>query len=271
MSVRASSLTPGDELAETVATLLEQMGENSYREGLIDTPRRVAESLRFLTEGYAADPQSIVGDALFALDGYDDMVVVKDIAFFSLCEHHLLPFFGRAHIGYVPEGRVVGLSKLPRLVDAYSHRLQIQERMTREIAEAINTVVKPRGVGVVVEGRHLCIEMRGVKKESSQTATSCMSRMRVRPSTPRKPMLLVLGRRSCLSPLIQTSGSSANSLCSSLSRSMAMRSASPCSSRFASLHASPKPTILGTLSVPALESRSCPPPRVNRAPIPFGP
>jgi GTP cyclohydrolase I len=174
MSAAVSSLRPRDELAETVAALLEQLGENPDREGLIDTPTRVSESLRYLTEGYASDPATIVGDALFALDGYDDMVVVKDIAFFSLCEHHLLPFFGRAHIGYVPEGRVVGLSKLPRLVDAYSRRLQVQERMTREIAEAINSTVNPRGVGVVVEARHLCLEMRGVQKESSQTLTSCM-------------------------------------------------------------------------------------------------
>jgi GTP cyclohydrolase I len=174
MSTAVSSLRPGDELAETVAALLEQLGENPDREGLIDTPTRVSESLRYLTEGYASDPATIVGDALFALDGYDDMVVVKDIAFFSLCEHHLLPFFGRAHIGYVPEGRVVGLSKLPRLVDAYSRRLQVQERMTREIAEAINSTVNPRGVGVVVEARHLCLEMRGVQKETSQTLTSSM-------------------------------------------------------------------------------------------------
>jgi GTP cyclohydrolase I len=174
MRIAAKSLKPDDELADTVAALLEQLGENPDREGLLETPGRVAESLRFLTEGYAADPATIVGDALFAVEDYDDMVIVKDIAFFSLCEHHLLPFFGRAHIGYVPEGRVVGLSKLPRLVDAYSHRLQLQERMTRDIAEAINTVVTPRGVGVVVEGRHLCIEMRGVEKESSQTVTSCM-------------------------------------------------------------------------------------------------
>jgi GTP cyclohydrolase I len=174
MSTAVSSLRPGDELAETVAALLEQLGENPDREGLIDTPTRVSESLRYLTEGYASDPATIVGDALFALDGYDDMVVVKDIAFFSLCEHHLLPFFGRAHIGYVPEGRVVGLSKLPRLVDAYSRRLQVQERMTREIAEAINSTVNPRGVGVVVEARHLCLEMRGVQKETSHTLTSSM-------------------------------------------------------------------------------------------------
>ena len=174
MSIAASSLTPGDELAETVATLLEQLGEDPDREGLLETPTRVAESLRYLTGGYSADPANIVGDAIFALNGDDDMVVMKDIVFFSLCEHHLLPFFGRAHIGYVPDGRVVGLSKLPRLVDAYSRRLQLQERMTREIAEAIDSAVNPRGVGVVVEGRHLCIEMRGVEKESSQTVTSCM-------------------------------------------------------------------------------------------------
>ncbi len=174
MSIAAPSLVAADALAETVAALLEQLGEDPDRDGLIETPHRVAESLRYLTEGYASDPETVVGDALFALDGYDDMVVVKDIAFYSLCEHHLLPFFGRAHIGYVPDGRVVGLSKLPRLVDAYSRRLQVQERMTREIAEAINEVVTPRGVGVVVEGRHLCVEMRGVEKESSQTVTSCM-------------------------------------------------------------------------------------------------
>jgi len=174
MSIAAKSLPPGDDLEETVAMLLEQLGENPGREGLLETPSRVAASLRYLTGGYAFDPSTIVGDALFALDGLDDMVIVKDIAFYSLCEHHLLPFFGRAHIGYVPDGRVVGLSKLPRLVDAYSRRLQLQERMTREIAEAINSVVAPRGVAVVVEGRHLCIEMRGVEKESSQTVTSCM-------------------------------------------------------------------------------------------------
>ena len=174
MTIAASSFESDDELAETVATLLEQLGESRDREGLVETPRRVADSLRYLTEGYAANPSNVVGDALFALAGYDDMVVVKDIVFYSLCEHHLLPFFGRVHIGYVPEGRVVGLSKLPRLVDMYSRRLQVQERMTREIAEAINTVVTPRGVGVVVEGRHLCMEMRGVEKQNSQTLTSCM-------------------------------------------------------------------------------------------------
>src|SRR5258708_38239247 len=174
MSIAARPFAPGDELAETVAALLDQLGEDPDREGLIDTPARVAESLRYLTEGYASDPATIVGDALFALEGYDDMVVVKDIVFFSLCEHHLLPFFGRVHIGYVPDGRVVGLSKLPRLVDAYSRRLQVQERMTSEIAEAINTTVNPRGVGVVVEGRHLFLQSRRGQEPTSHTLNSCM-------------------------------------------------------------------------------------------------
>src|SRR6202165_3993956 len=174
MSVAIPALTDGDDLDQVIVNMLVQLGEDPARDGLVDTPRRVADSLRFLTEGYAADPHTIVGDAVFEHEAYDEMIVVRDIAFFSLCEHHLLPFFGRAHIGYLPEGRVVGLSKLPRLVDAFSHRLQLQERMTQEIAEAIDTVVSPRGVGVVVEGRHLCVEMRGVEKESSQTVTSCM-------------------------------------------------------------------------------------------------
>src|SRR5260370_37834233 len=140
MSIAASSLTPGDELADTVAALLEQLGETPDRECLRETTNMVADSLRYLTACYTVHPSTIVGDALFAVEDYDDMVVMKDIAFFSLCEHHLLPFFGRAHIGYVPDGRVVGLSKRPRLVCGCSHRLQLQERMTREIADAINTV-----------------------------------------------------------------------------------------------------------------------------------
>src|SRR5438445_7179053 len=164
---------PGDPIAELVESLLVELGEDTERQGLKATPDRVARALRELTDGYGVRPEEVIAGAIFDQD-YDDMVVVKDIAFYSLCEHHLLPFCGRAHIGYVPDGRVVGLSKLPRLVDAYSHRLQVQERMTRQIAEAIDTVVTPRGVGVVVEGRHLCVEMRGVEKESSQTVTSCM-------------------------------------------------------------------------------------------------
>jgi len=162
-----------DQLPAVVARLLEELGEDTAREGLVDTPRRVAESLRFLTEGYELDPAEIVGDALFH-EQYDDMVLVKDVNFFSLCEHHLLPFFGRAHVAYLPRGKVVGLSKVPRIVDAYAHRLQLQERMTREIAEGLQRVLEPDGVAVVVEARHLCMEMRGVEKQGSETVTSCM-------------------------------------------------------------------------------------------------
>jgi GTP cyclohydrolase IA len=162
-----------DELPAIVARLVEELGEDPAREGLADTPRRVAESLRFLTEGYGQDPAVIVGDALFE-EPYDDMVVVRDVNFFSLCEHHLLPFFGRAQVAYLPRGKVVGLSKVPRIVDAFAHRLQLQERMTRQIAEALNEVLEPNGVAVVVEARHLCMEMRGVEKHEAETVTSCM-------------------------------------------------------------------------------------------------
>lgn len=162
------------DLERTVLRLLQELGEDATREGLLDTPRRVSDSLRFLTEGYSLDPMEVVGDAIFEDEDYDDMVVVRDINFFSLCEHHLLPFFGRAHVGYLPRGRIVGLSKLPRLVDVFAHRLQVQERMTRQIAEAVAAVLQPDGVAVVVEARHLCMEMRGVEKQDSTTVTSCM-------------------------------------------------------------------------------------------------
>ncbi|MDQ6691161.1 MAG: GTP cyclohydrolase I FolE [Candidatus Dormibacteraeota bacterium] len=162
-----------DPLPALAASVLEELGEDVEREGLRDTPRRVAESLRFLTEGYSMDPPEIVGDAMFEQE-YDDMVIVKDIKFFSLCEHHLLPFFGRAHVAYLPQGRVVGLSKLPRIVDAFAHRLQLQERLTRQIADAVHSVLEPAGVGVILSARHLCMEMRGVEKQDSETVTSCM-------------------------------------------------------------------------------------------------
>jgi GTP cyclohydrolase IA len=162
-----------DELTGVVARLLEELGEDTTREGLVDTPRRVADSLRHLTEGYGLDPAEIVGDALFT-EEYDDMVVVRDVNFFSLCEHHLLPFFGRVHVAYLPNGKVVGLSKVPRIIDAFAHRLQLQERLTRQIAEALNDVLDPSGVAVVIEARHLCMEMRGVEKQDSDTLTSCM-------------------------------------------------------------------------------------------------
>ena len=173
MSLRALDGAPFDDLQDAARELLIAIGEDPSREGLAETPRRVAESLQFLTEGYGVDPRSVVEDALFEHAG-DDLVVVRDIPFHSLCEHHLLPFFGRAHIAYLPADRVVGLSKLSRLVDVFARRLQIQERLTRQVAEAIDEVVSPRGVGVIVEARHMCVEMRGVAKFDSDTVTSCL-------------------------------------------------------------------------------------------------
>jgi GTP cyclohydrolase I len=162
-----------DELSSLVARLLAGLGEDPAREGLVDTPERVARSLRYLTEGYDLDATDAIGDALFEQE-YDEMVLVKDIQFYSLCEHHLLPFFGVAHVAYQPNGRVVGLSKIPRVVDVYAHRLQLQERMTRQVAEGLERVTRPHGAAVVIEARHLCMEMRGVEKVGGQTVTSCM-------------------------------------------------------------------------------------------------
>ena len=149
------------------------LGEDPSREGLRDTPERVKESLEFLTRGYRMTVDDVFGDATFT-ETYKDMVVVKDIEMYSLCEHHLLPFFGRVHIGYIPSGRLVGLSKMPRLVELYSRRLQVQERMTRQIAECLQKYLKPVGVAVVVEADHLCMKMRGVEKQNSRVFTSCV-------------------------------------------------------------------------------------------------
>jgi GTP cyclohydrolase I len=165
--------SPGDLIPELVESLLTELGEDPDRQGLKATPARVSRSLRRLTDGYGVQPQDVVADAVFDQD-YDEMVVVKDIPFYSLCEHHMLPFFGACHVGYLPKGKVVGLSKIPRLVGVFAHRLQLQERMTKEIAEALNGAVAPKGVGVVVEARHLCMEMRGVEKPGSEMITSCM-------------------------------------------------------------------------------------------------
>ena len=162
-----------DQIPDLVESLLAELGEDPSRPGLEATPARVSRALRQLTSGYNANPADIVAGAVFDQD-YDEMVLVKDIPFYSLCEHHLLPFFGTCHVGYLPRGKVVGLSKIPRLVEAVAHRLQLQERMTKEIAEALNGAVAPRGVGVVVEARHLCMEMRGVQKTGGQLITSCM-------------------------------------------------------------------------------------------------
>lgn len=160
-------------LESIVKQLLENLGENHQRNGLQDTPRRVAKSLAFLTKGYQQDIDELLNGALFPID-YDEMVIVRDIDFFSLCEHHLLPFFGKCHVGYIPSKHVVGLSKIPRVVDAFSRRLQIQERLTVQIAHTLHTKLKPHGVAVVMEARHLCMSMRGVEKQNTVAVTSEM-------------------------------------------------------------------------------------------------
>jgi GTP cyclohydrolase I len=165
--------SPDAEHRALVRRQLELIGEDPDREGLVRTPERVAKSLAWLTQGYNMDLADVVGEALFAED-HQQMVMVRDVEFYSLCEHHMLPFFGKAHVAYVPNGRIVGLSKLPRIVDVYARRLQVQERLTEEIATAIERVLKPAGVGVVLEAVHLCMMMRGVEKQDSKTITSAL-------------------------------------------------------------------------------------------------
>jgi GTP cyclohydrolase I len=162
-----------EEMEGLVKSLLAHLDPDPNREGLADTPGRVARSLGFLTSGYADDPVGMLRGAIFSSD-VDEMVVVKDLEFYSLCEHHLLPFYGRCHIAYIPDGRIVGLSKLGRVVDAFSRRLQVQERLTAEIAGAVQDAVSPKGVGVVMEAHHLCMMMRGVQKQTSRAVTSSM-------------------------------------------------------------------------------------------------
>jgi GTP cyclohydrolase I len=160
-------------MQEIIRQLLAELGEDPSREGLLNTPMRVEKALRFLTSGYTADVNTVLNNALFTVD-YNEMVIVKDIDFYSLCEHHLLPFFGRCHIAYIPQGRVIGLSKIPRLVEVFARRLQIQERMTNQIAETIREKIQPLGVAVVCEATHLCMSMRGVEKQNSFALTSSM-------------------------------------------------------------------------------------------------
>ena len=163
----------GCPLPELIRELIRRLGEDPEREGLRRTPERVAESLRFLTRGYSMSPRSAIGDALFG-EHHHNMVIVKDIEMYSLCEHHILPFFGKVHVAYIPDGQILGLSKMARLVELYARRLQVQERLTEEIAESLWELVKPQGVGVVVEAYHLCMMMRGVQKQNSFTITSAM-------------------------------------------------------------------------------------------------
>jgi GTP cyclohydrolase I len=162
-----------DAMQDTIRRLLAELGEDPSREGLLDTPKRVEKALRFLTSGYSADVDTVLNNALFTVD-YNEMVIVKDIDFYSLCEHHLLPFFGKCHVAYIPQGKVIGLSKIPRLVEIFSRRLQIQERLTSQIAETLSEKVQPLGVAVVVEASHLCMSMRGVEKQNSVAVTSAM-------------------------------------------------------------------------------------------------
>jgi GTP cyclohydrolase I len=158
---------------ELVREMIVRLGEDPDREGLARTPERVEKAMKFLVKGYQDDPEALLRKALFTVS-YDEMVIVKDVEMFSLCEHHLLPFFGKVHVAYIPNGKVIGLSKIPRLIEAFSRRLQIQERLTTQIAEAIQSAIEPQGVGVVIEARHLCMMMRGVEKQHSSAVTSSM-------------------------------------------------------------------------------------------------
>ncbi len=173
--------------------LLSRLGEDPTRDGLLDTPKRMVKSMEFLTRGYTMDANEVLHNALFDVE-YDEMVIVKDIEFYSMCEHHLLPFFGKAHIAYVPSGKVIGLSKIPRLVDMFSRRLQVQERLTREIAEAIEQAINPQGVAVILEAEHLCMMMRGVEKQHSTTTTSAMRGVFKEHQTTRQEFLSLVRR-----------------------------------------------------------------------------
>jgi GTP cyclohydrolase I len=173
MSERAKTVVYNMTMQELIAGMLRELGEDPGREGLLDTPKRVEKALRFLTSGYHADIDQVINNALFTVD-YSEMVIVKDIDFYSLCEHHLLPFFGKCHIAYIPQNKVIGLSKIPRLVDVFARRLQVQERLTHQIANVIEEKINPLGVAVVMEGTHLCMSMRGVEKQNSFAVTSAM-------------------------------------------------------------------------------------------------
>ncbi|MAZ30998.1 MAG: GTP cyclohydrolase I FolE [Flavobacteriales bacterium] len=163
-----------DSLSSHYKEVIKNIGEDPSREGLLKTPERVAKAMQFLTHGYDINPSGILKSAMFA-EEYDDMVIVRDIEVYSLCEHHMLPFFGKCHIAYIPNGHIVGLSKFPRLVDAFSRRLQVQERLTNEIRDCIENTLKPKGVAVCIEAQHLCMQMRGVQKQNSLTTTSAFS------------------------------------------------------------------------------------------------
>ena len=183
-----------NQIEELIHELLIQIGEDPNREGIMNTPKRVARAWQFLAKGYKQNLDNIINDAIFTED-YDEMVTVKDIDFFSLCEHHLLPFFGKAHVAYIPDGKIIGLSKIPRVVDMYSKRLQVQERLTQQIAETLNNVLSPRGVAVVLEGEHMCMQMRGVEKQNSYATTSFMIGLFREDSKTRDEFLKIISMR----------------------------------------------------------------------------
>ena len=192
--VRSMPLPRAGKIAENVRQILSGLGEDPEREGLERTPDRVEKALKFLTGGYTENIAKIVNGALFAVD-YDEMVIVKDIEFFSMCEHHMLPFHGKAHVAYIPNGKVIGLSKIPRIVDVFARRLQVQERMTQQIAQTLMDILKPKGVAVTCEAQHFCMMMRGVEKQHSATVTSAMlGEFRDRKETRDEFLALIRGR-----------------------------------------------------------------------------
>lgn len=175
-------------LSEKYEAIIEELGEDPTREGLLRTPERVAEAMQFLTKGYNEDPDAIIQQAIFH-EEYSEMVIVKDIELYSMCEHHMLPFFGKAHVAYIPNGKIVGLSKIPRVVDAYARRLQVQERLTIEIRDCIQRTLEPQGVAVVIEASHMCMQMRGVQKQNSVTTSSAFTGLFLKNDSTRKEFI----------------------------------------------------------------------------------
>ena len=184
-----------NKIKKIIFDLLKEIGENPDRQGLLKTPERVEKSWKYITKGYDQDIKMVINNALFDAT-YDEMVTVKDIEFYSICEHHLLPFFGKAHVGYIPNGKILGLSKIPRIIEMYARRLQVQERMTQEIAETLNNTLKPKGVAVILEGRHLCMQMRGVENKNSYSSTSFMTGLFREDSRTRKEFLEIISMRN---------------------------------------------------------------------------
>lgn len=191
---KAPLSAPQQKMATAVGTILEQIGENPARQGLLKTPERVAKAYDFLTQGYHQDPEEVLRSAIFD-ESYSEMVLVKDIEVYSLCEHHMLPFFGKAHVAYIPNGKIVGLSKIPRVVDVFARRLQVQERLTIEIRDCIEKTLNPAGVAVVIECQHLCMQMRGVQKQNSHTTTSAFSGVFLESDKTRKEFINLIGTR----------------------------------------------------------------------------